>query len=72
MQRGLLGLGMPSKCVMLCNIVGSKQKAQAVMTTPRLFLHSEEDSRGAIKQTEQFYMTLKMMGKVPVLERTFP
>lgn len=36
------------------------------VTTPTLFLHPENDLRCPIKQSEQFYMTLKMMGKVPV------
>ena len=36
------------------------------VTTPTLFLHPENDLRCPIEQSEQFYMTLKMMGKVPV------
>ncbi|MGZ3646880.1 MAG: alpha/beta hydrolase family protein, partial [Ktedonobacteraceae bacterium] len=38
----------------------------AHVTTPTLFLHPEGDLRCPIEQSEQFYMTLKMMGKVPV------
>lgn len=38
----------------------------AHVTTPTLFLHPENDLRCPIEQTEQFFMTLKMMGKVPV------
>jgi dipeptidyl aminopeptidase/acylaminoacyl peptidase len=38
----------------------------ARVTTPTLFLHPENDLRCPIEQSEQFYMTLKMMGKVPV------
>src|SRR6266566_1380147 len=38
----------------------------ARVTTPTLFLHPEGDLRCPIEQSEQFYMTLKMMGKVPV------
>jgi dipeptidyl aminopeptidase/acylaminoacyl peptidase len=40
--------------------------AAARVTTPTLFLHPENDLRCPIEQSEQFYMTLKMMGKVPV------
>lgn len=36
------------------------------VTTPTLFLHPEGDLRCPIEQSEQFYMALKMMGKVPV------
>ncbi|HEY7415643.1 MAG TPA: S9 family peptidase [Ktedonobacteraceae bacterium] len=36
------------------------------VSTPTLFLHPEHDLRCPIEQTEQFYMALKMMGKVPV------
>jgi dipeptidyl aminopeptidase/acylaminoacyl peptidase len=36
------------------------------VTTPTLFIHPENDLRCPIEQTEQFYMTLKMMGHVPV------
>ena len=36
------------------------------VTTPTLFLHPENDLRCPIEQSEQFYMTLKMMGQVPV------
>jgi dipeptidyl aminopeptidase/acylaminoacyl peptidase len=36
------------------------------VTTPTLFMHPENDLRCPIEQSEQFYMTLKMMGKVPV------
>ena len=36
------------------------------VTTPTLFIHPENDLRCPIEQTEQFYMALKMMGKVPV------
>ncbi len=36
------------------------------VTTPTLFLHPENDLRCPIEQSEQFYMTLKMLGKVPV------
>lgn len=36
------------------------------VTTPTLFVHPENDLRCPIEQTEQFYMTLKMMGHVPV------
>ncbi|HEU5379501.1 MAG TPA: S9 family peptidase [Ktedonobacteraceae bacterium] len=35
------------------------------VTTPTLFLHPENDLRCPIEQSEQFYMTLKMIGKVP-------
>ena len=38
----------------------------ARVTTPTLFLHPENDLRCPIEQSEQFYMTLKLMGKVPV------
>ena len=38
----------------------------ARVTTPTLFLHPENDLRCPIEQSEQFYMALKMMGKVPV------
>ncbi len=38
----------------------------ARVTTPTLFLHPENDLRCPIEQSEQFYMRLKMMGKVPV------
>jgi len=40
--------------------------AAAHVTTPTLFLHPENDLRCPIEQSEQFYMTLKMMGNVPV------
>lgn len=40
--------------------------AAAHVTTPTLFLHPENDLRCPIEQSEQFYMTLKMMGKAPV------
>jgi len=36
------------------------------VTTPTLFIHPENDLRCPIEQTEQFYMALKMMDKVPV------
>jgi dipeptidyl aminopeptidase/acylaminoacyl peptidase len=36
------------------------------VTTPTLFVHPEGDLRCPINQSEQFYMALKMMGKVPV------
>ena len=36
------------------------------VTTPTMFLHPENDLRCPIEQTEQFYMALKLMGKVPV------
>lgn len=36
------------------------------VTTPTLFLHPENDLRCPIEQSEQFYMTLKMIGRVPV------
>lgn len=36
------------------------------VTTPTLFLHPENDLRCPIEQSEQFYVALKMMGKVPV------
>jgi dipeptidyl aminopeptidase/acylaminoacyl peptidase len=36
------------------------------VTTPTCFIHPEGDLRCPIEQSEQFYMTLKMMGKVPV------
>lgn len=38
----------------------------ANVTTPTLFLHPENDLRCPIEQSEQFYMALKMMGKIPV------
>jgi len=38
----------------------------ARVTTPTLFIHPENDLRCPIEQSEQFYMALKMMGKVPV------
>jgi len=38
----------------------------ARVTTPTLFLHPENDLRCPIEQSEQFYMRLKMMGKIPV------
>lgn len=38
----------------------------ARVTTPTLFIHPENDLRCPIEQSEQFYMRLKMMGKVPV------
>ncbi len=38
----------------------------ARVTTPTLFLHPENDLRCPIEQSEQFYMRLKMMGRVPV------
>ncbi len=38
----------------------------ANVTTPTRFIHPEGDLRCPIEQTEQFYMRLKMMGKVPV------
>ncbi len=38
----------------------------ARVTTPTLFIHPETDLRCPIEQSEQFYMALKMMGKVPV------
>jgi dipeptidyl aminopeptidase/acylaminoacyl peptidase len=38
----------------------------ARVTTPTLFLHPEGDLRCPIEQSEQFYMRLKLMGKVPV------
>ncbi len=38
----------------------------ARVTTPVRFIHPEHDLRCPIEQSEQFYMTLKMMGKVPV------
>ncbi len=38
----------------------------ARVTTPTLLIHPENDLRCPIEQSEQFYMTLKMMGKVPV------
>ncbi|MGH2498315.1 MAG: S9 family peptidase [Ktedonobacteraceae bacterium] len=36
------------------------------VTTPTLFVHPENDLRCPIEQTEQFYITLKIMGHVPV------
>ncbi len=36
------------------------------VTTPTLLLHPEDDLRCPIEQSEQFYMTLKVMGKAPV------
>lgn len=36
------------------------------VTTPTMFLHPEKDLRCPIEQSEQFYMALKIMGKVPV------
>src|SRR5207249_4639907 len=36
------------------------------VTTPTLLIHPETDLRCPIEQTEEFYMALKMMGKVPV------
>lgn len=36
------------------------------VSTPTLFLHPENDLRCPIEQSEQFYIALKMMGKVPV------
>ncbi|HZO75187.1 MAG TPA: S9 family peptidase [Ktedonobacteraceae bacterium] len=44
----------------------SPLSSAANVTTPTLFLHPENDLRCPIEQSEQFYMTLKMMGKVPV------
>ncbi len=38
----------------------------ARVTTPTLLLHPEDDLRCPIEQSEQFYMTLKVMGKAPV------
>ncbi len=38
----------------------------ARVTTPTLFIHPENDLRCPIEQTEQFYMALRMMGKIPV------
>jgi dipeptidyl aminopeptidase/acylaminoacyl peptidase len=38
----------------------------ARVATPTCFVHPEGDLRCPIEQAEQFYMTLKMMGKVPV------
>jgi dipeptidyl aminopeptidase/acylaminoacyl peptidase len=38
----------------------------ARVTTPTRFIHPENDLRCPIEQSEQFYMALKMMGKVPV------
>jgi dipeptidyl aminopeptidase/acylaminoacyl peptidase len=38
----------------------------ARVTTPTCFIHPEGDLRCPIEQSEQFYMTLKMMGNVPV------
>ena len=37
-----------------------------LVTTPTLFIHPENDLRCPIQQSEQFYMRLKMIGKVPV------
>jgi dipeptidyl aminopeptidase/acylaminoacyl peptidase len=34
--------------------------------TPTCFIHPENDLRCPIEQSEQFYMTLKMMGNVPI------
>lgn len=39
--------------------------AAAQVTTPTLFVHPENDLRCPIEQSEQFYMTLKLMGNVP-------
>ena len=39
--------------------------------TPLLILHSEQDYRCPIEQAEQFYMTLKSMGKTTKFVR-FP
>jgi dipeptidyl aminopeptidase/acylaminoacyl peptidase len=36
------------------------------VVTPTLFVHPENDLRCPIEQSEQFYITLKMMGRVPV------
>jgi len=36
------------------------------VTTPTRFIHPENDLRCPIEQSEQFYMRLKMIGKVPV------
>ncbi|HEY1348020.1 MAG TPA: S9 family peptidase [Ktedonobacteraceae bacterium] len=36
------------------------------VSTPTLFLHPENDLRCPIEQSEQFYIALKMIGKVPV------
>ncbi len=36
------------------------------VTTPTLFVHPENDLRCPIEQSEQFYITLKLMGHVPV------
>jgi dipeptidyl aminopeptidase/acylaminoacyl peptidase len=36
------------------------------VTTPTIFFHPENDLRCPIEQSEQFYMTLKMIGKAPV------
>jgi len=36
------------------------------LLTPTLFIHPENDLRYPIQQSEQFYMRLKMIGKVPV------
>jgi len=44
----------------------SPVNAAANVTTPTRFIHPEGDLRCPIEQTEQFYMRLKMMGKVPV------
>jgi dipeptidyl aminopeptidase/acylaminoacyl peptidase len=38
----------------------------ARVTTPTLLIHPENDLRCPIEQSEQFYMALKMVGKVPV------
>ncbi|HLH61795.1 MAG TPA: S9 family peptidase [Ktedonobacteraceae bacterium] len=38
----------------------------ARVTTPTCIIHPENDLRCPIEQSEQFYMALKMMGKVPV------
>ncbi len=44
----------------------SPVNSAAHVSTPTLFLHPENDLRCPIEQSEQFYMALKMMGKVPV------
>ncbi|HET8839904.1 MAG TPA: S9 family peptidase [Ktedonobacteraceae bacterium] len=36
------------------------------VTTPTLFIHGESDLRCPIAQSEEMYMALKLMGKVPV------
>lgn len=38
----------------------------AHVTTPTLFIHPENDLRCPIAQSEELYMALKLMGKVPV------